>query len=201
MRIDQSTKAKASSIRVFVKSLAPEGTLEEGEDLWEETDDAFTSGEEGEDSDESATSNEMFQRVTSMPNLISHTSLLTTMIHASMPQNVISCSTPTIRRPHILNGPFDSSPPRDVLQGLAQPLIKVTSNTDPPVLSTRCTRRDMFAQELTGSLRRGLLWEREVKKSTINAVSKRRHTAHKISGNSYSIYFNANLPDYHQRGW
>ena len=54
-----------------------EETLEEGEDselLCEETDDALTSGEGFEDSDESATSNEeeMFQRVISMPILVSH---------------------------------------------------------------------------------------------------------------------------------
>ncbi|KAI0839782.1 DUF1752-domain-containing protein [Hypoxylon sp. FL0890] len=44
-------------------------------------------------------------------------------------------------------------------------------------LSPRTTRRNMLATELTESLRRQLLWERQQKTSTANAVLKRRHTS------------------------
>lgn len=62
-------------------------TTEEGEDSgWEETDEAIESDEEREDDnkfDGPARFNEeeMFQRVTSKPNLVSRRSLLTTLIH------------------------------------------------------------------------------------------------------------------------
>ena len=44
--------------------------------------------------------------------------------------------------------------------------------------SPRTTRRNMLATELTESLRRHLLWERQQKSATANAFLKRRHTAH-----------------------
>ncbi|KAI0477740.1 hypothetical protein GGR56DRAFT_423884 [Xylariaceae sp. FL0804] len=44
-------------------------------------------------------------------------------------------------------------------------------------LSPRTTRRNMLATELTESLRRQLLWERQQKSSTAMAVLKRRHTS------------------------
>jgi hypothetical protein len=46
--------------------------------------------------------------------------------------------------------------------------------------SPRTTRRNMLATELTESLRRHLLWERQQKSATANAF-KRRHTAHDMA--------------------
>ncbi|KAI0407230.1 DUF1752-domain-containing protein [Xylaria palmicola] len=56
-------------------------------------------------------------------------------------------------------------------------------------LSPRTTRRNMLATELTESLRRQLLWERQQKSSTVNAVLKRRHTSNDV----------ANLKQYPER--
>ncbi|KAI0198543.1 DUF1752-domain-containing protein [Astrocystis sublimbata] len=58
-------------------------------------------------------------------------------------------------------------------------------------LSPRTTRRNMLATELTESLRRQLLWERQQKVSTANAVLKRRHTSHDV----------ANLKQYPERSY
>jgi hypothetical protein len=92
-----------------------------------------------------------------------------------------------------------------------------TSNTHPPALSPRTTRRNMLATELTESLRRHLLWERQQKNSTATAAIKRRHTAHDVANlqefpgqvtskeasknNSWNHYFDHGLGEYHQKGW
>ncbi|OAG10487.1 uncharacterized protein CC84DRAFT_486236 [Paraphaeosphaeria sporulosa] len=53
------------------------------------------------------------------------------------------------------------------------PLIITTSNAATPALSPRTTGRNMLQTELRASLRSMLLWERQQKTSTTNAVSKR----------------------------
>ncbi|KAK7205174.1 hypothetical protein BZA70DRAFT_175340 [Myxozyma melibiosi] len=50
-----------------------------------------------------------------------------------------------------------------------------------PTLSPRSTRRNMLATELSESLRRNLLWERQQKTVATAAVLKRRHTSHDVS--------------------
>ncbi|KAJ4161670.1 uncharacterized protein LMH87_007696 [Akanthomyces muscarius] len=86
--------------------------------------------------------------------------------------------------------------------------------------SPRTNRRNMLATELTESLRRHLLWERQQKTSTANAVLKRRHTSHDVANLkqfpekpclkksedanaiSWNQYFNKDAFDgYHSRGW
>ena len=58
------------------------------------------------------------------------------------------------------------------------PIIMTTSNTSqPPAMSPRTTRRTMMTTELTGSLRQNLLWERQQKNATTNAVAKRQQSA------------------------
>ena len=136
-------------------------TPEEGEDSgWEKMDEAIESDEEREDGNKSGgparfVEEEMFQRVTSKPNLISRRSLLTTLIHendrALALQNAASRSAPAIHRLRAPNGP----------------------------ISLDSTRINMISKELNGSLRKDLLWERQIKSSTFNAV-KHRHTAHDI---------------------
>lgn len=214
MRVDQITEARVYGNGGFVKSLTQEETLENGEDSeWEETEEALQSDEELEDGDKScgiARSNkkEMFQRVTSKPNL---RSLLTTLLHengrATALQNAAPRSALAIHRHRTPNGPVGSSPRKNALQGFPQPSIMTASNTHPPVPSLRSTRINMISTELTGSIRKGLLRERETQSSTSNAV-KRRHTTIKNlqnypieNGNSCSFHFDAGLQDYHQRGW
>ncbi|KAF1809776.1 DUF1752-domain-containing protein [Eremomyces bilateralis CBS 781.70] len=134
----------------------------------------------------------MFQRVDSRANLRSRPSLLTAMMHendrATALQNAASRSTPAIRRSRTSspNGPsFPTSPLPDasasdsnpIQISRSKPIIMTTSNTHQPALSPRTTRRNMLSSELTESLRKNLLWERQQKNSTTNAALKRRHTS------------------------
>jgi hypothetical protein len=141
-------------------------------------------------------------------------------------RNANSSSPPNRRsRKQSPNGPLDNSAPRSIAQGLPQPsraraIIMTTSNTHPPALSPRTPRRNMLSTELTESLRKHLLWERQVKSSTTNAVLKRRHTAHNMKNiqhypgekpfldptrahfiNSCNIHFDSGLQEYHLKGW
>lgn len=132
----------------------------------------------------------LFQRVDSKPNLVSRRSLLTTMMHqgdrAQALQNAASRSTPAIRRSRTTtpNGPSTGNSPQEDA-GLmmrqqvprSKPIIMTTSNVHPPALSPRTTRRNMLQTELTASLRQNLLWERQQKNATTNAVNKRAQSA------------------------
>lgn len=147
-----------------------------------------------DDNDDSAVASvderPMFQRVDSKPNLVSRRSLLTTMMHqgdrAQALQNAASRSTPAIRRSRTTtpNGPSTGNSPQEDA-GLmmrqqasrSKPIIMTTSNVHPPALSPRTTRRNMLQTELTASLRSNLLWERQQKNSTTNAVNKRAQSA------------------------
>lgn len=81
-------------------------------------------------------------------------------------------------------------PIREAPRTAAQPIMaQGTSGHYQAALSPRTTRRHMLATELTESLRRHLLWERQQKSSTANAVLKRRHTSHDV----------ANLKQYPER--
>lgn len=133
---------------------------------------------------------EMFKRVDSKPDLRSRRSLLTSALHekdrAQALQNMASRSTPAIRRSRTSspNGPSTGNSPQED-QGLmmrpqvprSKPIIMTTSNVHPPALSPRTTRRNMLQTELTQSLRANLLWERQQKNSTTNAVNKRAQSA------------------------
>jgi hypothetical protein len=106
----------------------------------------------------------------------------------------------------------DSSQPR--------PIIMTTSNTHQPAHSPRTTRRNMLSTELTESLRKNLLWERQHKSSNNLAAMKRRHTSHDIKNlkqhpepqpvmsvkendknNLSNEYFSQGLQEYHAKGW
>jgi hypothetical protein len=202
-----------------------------------EDDDVEEDWEDDEDQSlpSSVNEREMFQRMDSKPNLVSRRSLLTGMMHekdrAAALQNAASRSTPAIRRSRTTspNGPLNSSPPTSIAQGLeasrSRPIIMTTSNTHPPALSPRTTRRNMLSTELTESLRKHLLWDRQVNRSTTNAALKRRHTAQDLTKIQHfpgenqpqtymapkvpqSVksswnhnYFDSGLQEYHQKGW
>jgi len=164
--------------------------------------------------------------------------MLTSLMHekdraGALLQNANSRSSPAIRRSRTTspNGPLGTSPPKSIAQGLAQPsrarpIIMTTSNTHPPALSPRTTRRNMLSTELTVSLRQNLLWERQIKRPTAMAAAiTRRHTAHDMKnlqqypGENHSTtflapakdgpntgswntnYFDSGLQEYHQKGW
>jgi hypothetical protein len=155
---------------------------DDDDDQWEDDDNSGPS---------SVNDKELFRRVDSSANLTSRRSLLTTLMHegdrAKALQNIASQSTPALRRSRTSspNGPSLAASPHDE-PGLimrasqiprSKPIIMTTSNTHPPALSPRTTRRNMLQTELTESLRKHLLWERQQKNATNNAVLKRQHSA------------------------
>ncbi|KAH9876459.1 hypothetical protein J1614_003590 [Plenodomus biglobosus] len=162
-----------------------ESAIEEddSEDEWEDEDNE-------ESGPSSVTERPMFSRVDSKPDLTSHRSLLTTALHqgdrATALQNEASRSSPVIRRSRnsTPNGPSTgNSPQEDAGLMMRQPasrpkpIIMTTSNVHPPAMSPKTTRRNMLQSELTGSLRQNLLWERQQKNATTNAVAKRQQSA------------------------
>lgn len=198
---------------------------EDSGDDWEDDDE-----EAADDSHQSSVQNPaMFPRVDSKPNLTSHRSLLTTMMHegdrAQAMQNAAQRQqVPPIRRSRTTtpNGPsIGNSPQED--SGLmmrqqtsrAKPIIMTTSNVHPPALSPRTTRRLMLQNELSGSLRQNLLWERQQKNATTNAAMRRAATTTDLQGmntraqpqpmhtsaKNPNSYFDQGLGSYHTKGW
>lgn len=196
----------------------------------EEEDDSDWEDSSSESGQSSPNDKQLFQRVDSKPNLTSRRSLLTTLIHqpdraaaiAAMASNSTSAlhrsrtSSPT--GPSVATSPEDESVLVTHASGTKpKPIIMTTSNIHPPCLSPKTTRRNMLATELTESLRKHLLWERQQKNTTANAVLKRRHTAHDMANlqqypstlgsgtasknNSWNHYFDHGLGEYHQKGW
>ena len=177
----------------------------------------------------------MFQRVDSRPHLTSRRSLLTTLMHepdrAKALANAASRSTPAIRRsgrdtpnpPSVATSPNPSAQNQVLTQEttLPKPIIMTTSNTHQGqlALSPRTTRRNMLSTELTESLRKNLLWERQHRSTGNLAALKRRHTSqdvknlrqhpeptpvfsHKDGSKTFTNdYFHAGLQEYHAKGW
>ncbi|KAK3678566.1 hypothetical protein LTR78_001864 [Recurvomyces mirabilis] len=181
----------------------------------------------------------VFHRVDSRPNLTSRRSMLTTLMtepdRAKALQNAASRSTPALRRSRTStpNGPSVATSPEPnghlMLPGQGppqtqndrtQPIIMTTSNTHPQqlALSPRTTRRNMLSTELTESLRKNLLWERQHRSTGNLAALQRRHTAQDMTKlrqqpeavamsqgehtkNFTNEYFHAGLQEYHAKGW
>lgn len=210
----------------------------EGSAIEEEEDD------EGSDWEDSVTDNgetlsndqNLFKRVDSKPNLVSRRSLLTTQLNESDRKVAFAAqatkAAPQLQRSRtmVLRGPSTGTSPEDeensalAMRGSkmtrSKPIIMTTTNTHPPTLSPRTTRRNMLATELTESLRKHLLWERQQKSTTASAVLKRRHTAADVTNlqdypgakkgldskdtsknNSWNHFFVHGLGEYHQTGW
>ncbi|EHK24899.1 uncharacterized protein TRIVIDRAFT_230032 [Trichoderma virens Gv29-8] len=188
-----------------------------------------------------------FQRVESKVNLTSRPSLITLMLaqndRAMNLGNQASQSTSALTRSRsLMNGSSLAASPNDsddgplMMKGMrqstlkpineiprssAQPIVATTNHVHAQAaLSPRTTRRNMLATELTESLRRHLLWERQQKSSTANAVLKRRHTSHDVANlkqyperpclkqaedvnaSSWNQYFTKEANNgYHSKGW
>ncbi|KAL7946493.1 hypothetical protein V8C42DRAFT_320791 [Trichoderma barbatum] len=188
-----------------------------------------------------------FQRVESKVNLTSRPSLITLMLaqndRAMNLGNQASQSTSALSRSRsLMNGSSLAASPNDsddgplMMKGMrqstlkpineiprssAQPIVATTNHVHAQAaLSPRTTRRNMLATELTESLRRHLLWERQQKSSTANAVLKRRHTSHDVANlkqyperpclkqaedvnaSSWNQYFTKEaFNGYHSKGW
>jgi hypothetical protein len=213
----------------------------------EDDDDAFDSTIDEEDAGDWEDSNSgdggpsvadktLFKRVDSRSNLVSRRSMLTTALHepewAAALANAASRSSPVIRRTgrQSPQGPSLPASPNEHEDevGLTRnapgksrprPIVMATSNANPPAHSPRTTRRNMMSTELTESLRKNLLWERQQKNTTANAVFKRRHTAQNMANlteypvpaplldirdmaknNSWNHYFETSN-EYHNTGW
>jgi hypothetical protein len=212
----------------------------------DEDDDSSDWEDSIEDSNKSSIDDKtFFQRVNSKPNLTSRPSLITLMLEqgdrAKKLGNAASQSTSAIPRTRATQGPTLAVSPNDsdeaplmmkrgvrtsplkpineMPRSAAQPIVTpATHSHHQAALSPRTTRRNMLATELTESLRRNLLWERQQKSSTVNAVLKRRHTSHDVANlkqypekaymnkaediNGHMQYFNKDsFGGYHSKGW
>ena len=204
-----------------------ESAIEDDDDN-EVDDDGSDWEDDGSESGELVEEKQLFKRIDSKPNLVSRRSLLTTMMNesdrAAAFQDMASQSTPALKRSRRSspNGPsLGNAPEEDPTVTLprtmtkSKPIIMTTSNTHPPALSPRTTRRNMLASEMTESLRKHLLWERQQISTTAKAVLKRRHTAYDITKlseypsekegqtsktNSWNHFYDTGA-EYHQAGW
>lgn len=181
----ESEEAMESAIESESEDDSDDNAIEE-EDSDEEWED-----DNGESGPPSVDERPLFQRVDSKPNLTSHRSLLTSMMHQgdrakALQEAATRASAPPIRRSRTStpNGPSTGTSPQEdtglmMRQQIprTQPIIMTTSNVHPPMLSPRTTRRNMLQTELTQSLRQNLLWERQHKNATTNAVNKRAQSA------------------------
>ncbi|KAF9632897.1 hypothetical protein BFW01_g3760 [Lasiodiplodia theobromae] len=149
---------------------------DDGESEWEDSDD--------ESNGPSSVNDKVsFQRVDSKPSLTSRRSLLTTLMYegdrAQALQDAASRSTPALRRSRAASPKRPSvtaSPSTHAEIPRSKPIIMTTSKTHaPPALSPRSTRRNMLTTELTESLRRQLLWERQPKTPANKAAFKRKY--------------------------
>ncbi|WKT54316.1 Protein of unknown function DUF3295 [Fusarium oxysporum f. sp. vasinfectum] len=196
-----------------------------------------------EESGKSSMDDKFFQGVDSKPNLTSRRSLITLMLaQNNRLGNHASKSTSAIPRSRMADGPSLGASPNDsdeaplMMKGMrgpglkpihevprskAQPIITGPSHIQPQAaLSPRTNRRNTLATELTESLRRHLLWQRQVQSSTANAVLKRQHTSHDVAdlkqypekpcmkksedvnASSWNRYFSKEAIDgYHSKGW
>ncbi|KAG6021466.1 hypothetical protein E4U41_002477 [Claviceps citrina] len=199
-----------------------------------------------EDSGKSSIDDRFFQRVESKANLTSRPSLITLMLaqneRARMLGSNTSQSTPVIQRARVgPNGctggsPIDSDETPLMMKGMRpsvlKPISEIPRSSAQPItatathipfqaaLSPRTTRRNMLATELTESLRRHLLWERQQKTMTAKAALKRRHTSHDVANlRQYPVkvcmkpsedaeaqswnhtFSRENMNGYHAKGW
>jgi hypothetical protein len=157
----------------------------------------------------------------------SRRSLITTMLHQNDRANVLANAASKPKRSP--NGPsLAASVKSDAIKSIsenprygnaqtpAQPVVNAGTSPQHVVHSPRTSRRRMLKLELTASLRRGLLLERQQKFKTAKAVLRRRHTAHdmadlkqkihmdkddKDANASWNEYFGTGLGEYHSKGW
>lgn len=236
----QIQEKKYESSDVFEDTDEDEDTDVIDESDWEDDDEA----DEAPKVDEKA----LFKRVDSTANLTSRKSLLSNAItqhgRAAQLQNLASQSTPAIRRSRTTspNGPVGTSPEEqrnlgDLPQAFQSQASNprsiapiATSNPVAPTLSPRASRRLMLETEMPASLRKSMLWERQVRHTTVNAGLQRRHTSRDIQNltaypgpasevgpsnlgrqasqanlirrpEQWNNYFDGGLQEYHQKGW
>lgn len=148
-----------------------------------------------------------FRRVDSRPDLVSRPSMLSMAIQerrrTSNLSNENSKSSPAFRRarlssqqdPSLARSPDENEeegmtmgttlkkalPPPTTAKTQPKPIIMTTTNNQSMAHSPRTTRRNMLSTELTESLRKNLLWERQQKSQTANAFLKRTRNAQSMA--------------------
>ena len=178
--------------------------------------------------------NHLFRRVESRPDLVSQRSMLTLALNKGQGRLGHAFSQPALRQSRASSpqgGSLAASPEDDDDGMVMQTRRRAPIAIPPPKPSTRSvahsprtTRRNMLSTELTESLRKNLLWERQQKSQAANAFLKRSrnaqsmanlqaHTAPPIGpaqpplpetetskNNSWNHYFD-NPWEYHAKGW
>ncbi|KIW45387.1 uncharacterized protein PV06_03784 [Exophiala oligosperma] len=225
-----------------------EGAIESSDEE-DDTDEVIESAideDEEEDGDEWEDSNSddgngrvaqephLFRRVDSRPDLVSRRSMLTLALNKSQTGLNHAYSQPALHRaraPSTQAETMGVSPDEDdgmMMQSSGRRPIKIpppNPTAKSVAHSPRTTRRNMLSTELTESLRKNLLWERQQKSQTANAFLKRRtaqsmanlqsHTMPQTGpprapplgalqetskNNSWNHYFD-NPWEYHAKGW
>ena len=184
-----------------------ESAIDDDESAIDDDDDDADDWEDSHSEDERAAPPEptTFRRVDSRPDLVSRPSMLSMAIQerrrTSGLSNENSKSSPAFRRAR-LSSLQDSSlarspdeneeegmtmgvstkapPPPTTAKTQPKPIMMIATNNQSMAHSPRTTRRNMLSTELTESLRKNLLWERQQKSQTVNAFLKR-------SGNAQSM--------------
>lgn len=218
---------------VFESDEEDESAIDDDSEEEEEEDDDDWEDDASESAENTTNDKPLFQRVDSQSQLVSRRSVLTAELNqldrAATFANLASKSTPVIRRSKtsISSVPSDGvSPVEDpsltMLPGhmtRSKPIIVTARNAQQMAFSPKTTRRNMLATEMTESLRKNVLWERQQKKATTNAIIKRRHTAQNLTNlqnypgeavqaskqesrnTSFDHYFETGLGEYHRAGW
>ncbi|GAM84349.1 hypothetical protein ANO11243_023430 [Dothideomycetidae sp. 11243] len=233
---DDNLVSKIQDSPVFESDDEDEDEDEVSEGVIDDEEEEDSSDWEDELGDEDASDTEerpTFHKVDSRPDLTSRRSLLTSLMHegdrARALHNAASRSSPAIRRTQTTPPEGSSRAASPVSrerngpdgQGSgARPIAMSAAKQYPHLaLSPRTTRRNMLSSELTESLRKNLLWERQHKSSQNIAALKRRHTSHdmknlrqhpepqphmsaKENADKFNNdYFHAGLGEYHSKGW
>lgn len=173
-----------------------ESAIEDDEDEEADWEDSHS-----DDEKTSAPQNHTFRRVDSRPELVSRPSMLSMALGqkrgggmTSALQNEASRSQPAFRRSRTStpNGPSMPGSPEEhdedvglMMQGSKsrpRPIMMSASNPQQGMAhSPRTTRRNMLSTELTESLRKNLLWERQQKSQTANAFLRRSRNAQSMA--------------------
>lgn len=167
-----------------------DSVFEDEEEDWEDT--------PSEDEKLALNAPTTFRRVESRPDLVSRPSMLSFQIEqrrraSSGLQNEISHSQPALRRSRVSTptGPSMPGSPDDhdddgglMMRGAGtqpRPIVMSQPSQQSMAHSPRTTRRNMLSTELTESLRKNLLWERQQKSQTVNAFIKRNRNAQSMA--------------------
>lgn len=204
------------------ESTSPDSAIED-----EEEDDGSDWEDDGSELAEAAHEEKpVFKRVDSKPTLVSRRSLLTSQLateseRAAEFARLASNSTPALHRTRTCGSSglklevshddepghaFVLHPPRE-----GRPMVRTSSTLatlHPPALSPRSTRRNMLAQELTETLRKDLLHERQQQGVGRRTNIKRSHTSAELSRTAppemdlnKGLFGGYGIGDYHATGW